>query len=96
VVSPLCGLGGSTLGETTSPFPNQRRNGRALSSLTARSGGLPIGVISFSGSEVILPNKSMAWMVLHFIWAMRTTPLPPTTNCYKLSDEFNNIFQIHT
>src|SRR5438128_11245758 len=44
VVSPSCGLGGSTLGETTSPFTNQRRNGRACSSLTARGGGLPIGV----------------------------------------------------
>jgi hypothetical protein len=28
-----------------SPFTNQRRNGRAFSSLTARGGGLPIGVI---------------------------------------------------
>jgi|SRR6266545_339082 len=48
VVSPSCGLGGSTPGETTSLFTNQRRNGRAFSSLTARGGGLPIGVnISF-------------------------------------------------
>jgi len=44
VVSPSCGLGGSTTGETTSLFTNQRRNGRAFSSLTARGGGLPIGV----------------------------------------------------
>src|SRR5215216_4949913 len=44
VVSPSWGLGGSTPGETTSPFTNQRRNGRAFSSLTARGGGLPIGV----------------------------------------------------
>jgi hypothetical protein len=44
VVSPSCGLGGSTLGETTVLFTNQRRNGRACSSLTARGGGLPIGV----------------------------------------------------
>src|SRR5215216_2762140 len=44
VVSPSDGLGGSTPGETTSPFTNQRRNGRAFSSLTARGGGLPIGV----------------------------------------------------
>src|SRR5262249_62030027 len=42
VVSPSCGLGGSTLGETTVLFTNQRRNGRACSSLTARGGGLPI------------------------------------------------------
>src|SRR5438445_3007604 len=46
VVSPACGLGGSTTGETTSLFTNQRRNGRAFSSLTARGGGLPIGVIA--------------------------------------------------
>src|SRR5438128_9864919 len=45
VVSPACGLGGSTTGETTSPFTTQRRNGRAFASLTARGGGLPIGVI---------------------------------------------------
>ena len=45
VVSPSWGLGGSTPGDTTSPFTHQRRNGRALSSLTARGGGLPIGVI---------------------------------------------------
>src|SRR5713101_2648174 len=45
VVSPSCGLGGSTPGETASSFTNQRRNGRAFSSLTARGGGLPIGVI---------------------------------------------------
>ena len=44
VVSPSCGLGGSTLGETTVLFTNQRRNGRACSSLAARGGGLPIGV----------------------------------------------------
>ena len=44
VVSPSCGLGGSTAGETTFLFTNQRRNGRACSSLTARGGGLPIGV----------------------------------------------------
>jgi hypothetical protein len=48
VVSPSGGLGGSTPGETTSPFTNQRRNGRACSSLTARSGGLPVGVITLS------------------------------------------------
>src|SRR4029450_3176756 len=41
VVSPLCGLGGATPGETTFLFTNQRRNGRACSSLTARGGGLP-------------------------------------------------------
>src|SRR2546426_2941137 len=46
VVSPSCGLGGSTPGETTCLFMNQRRNGRAFSSLTARGGGLPVGVIS--------------------------------------------------
>jgi hypothetical protein len=44
VVSPSHGLGGSMTGETTLLFPNQRRNGRASSSLTARGGGLPIGV----------------------------------------------------
>jgi len=44
VVSPSGGLGGSTTGETASPFTHQRRNGRAFSSLTARGGGLPIGV----------------------------------------------------
>ena len=44
VVSPSCGLGGSTLGATTVLFTNQRRNGSACSSLTARGGGLPIGV----------------------------------------------------
>src|SRR5205807_3504791 len=33
VVSPSCGLGGSTPGETTSVFTNQRRNGRAFSGL---------------------------------------------------------------
>src|SRR6266487_6622118 len=44
VVSPSCGLGGSTPGETTCLFMNQRRNGRAFSSLTARGGGLPVGV----------------------------------------------------
>src|SRR5215468_9514153 len=44
VVSPSCGLGGSTAGETTFLFTNQRRNGRACSSLTARGGGLPVGV----------------------------------------------------
>jgi hypothetical protein len=44
VVSPSHGLGGSMTGETTLLFPNQRRNGRAFSSLTARGGGLPIGV----------------------------------------------------
>src|SRR5215471_18758172 len=49
VVSPSGGLGGSTTGETTSPFTNQRRNGRAFSSLTARGGGLPIGVKSGLG-----------------------------------------------
>jgi hypothetical protein len=30
--------------ETTLLFSNQRRNGRAFSSLTARGGSLPIGV----------------------------------------------------
>src|SRR5215831_3215465 len=49
VVSPSCGLGGSTPGETTFLFTNQRRNGRACSSLTARGGGLPIGVTLFLG-----------------------------------------------
>src|SRR2546422_10109682 len=44
VVSPSCGLGGSTTGETTSLFMNQRRNGRAFSSLTARGGGVPTWV----------------------------------------------------
>ena len=44
VVSPFCGLGGSTPGETTFLFTNQRQNGRACSSLTARGGGLPFGV----------------------------------------------------
>jgi hypothetical protein len=52
VVSPFCGLGGSTPGETTFLFPNQRRNGRACSSLTARGGGLPIGVILFTFHRV--------------------------------------------
>ena len=41
VVSPSCGLGESTPGETTSLFTNQRWNGRAFSSLSARGGGLP-------------------------------------------------------
>src|SRR4030095_4847041 len=50
VVSPSCGLGGSTEGETTVLFTNQRRNGRACSSLTARGGGLPIGV-NFDGTD---------------------------------------------
>jgi len=45
VVSPLHGLGGSMVGETISLVPYQRWNGRAFSSLTARGGGLPIGVI---------------------------------------------------
>ena len=36
---------GSTLGATTVLFTNQRRNGSACSSLTARGGGLPIGVM---------------------------------------------------
>src|SRR4029453_622707 len=50
VVSPSWGLGGSTAGETTFLFTNQRRNGRAFSSLTARGGGLPIGVrLRFGG-----------------------------------------------
>src|SRR2546422_6218801 len=43
VVSPSCGLGGSTPGETTCLFMNQRRNGRAFSRLTARGGGFPGG-----------------------------------------------------
>jgi len=47
VVSPLHGLGGSMVGETISLVPNQRWNGRAFSSLTARGGGLPIGVRGF-------------------------------------------------
>ena len=42
-----------------------------------------------------LPNKSRSWRVLHLIWAMRTTPLPPTTNCYKLSDPNNVVEQDH-
>ena len=44
VVSPAHGLGGSRTGETTLLFPNQRRNGRAFACLTARGGGLPIGL----------------------------------------------------
>src|SRR5215475_14378368 len=54
VVSPSCGLGGSTLGETTVLFTNQRRNGRACSSLTARGGGLPIGVIELQAPAGLL------------------------------------------
>jgi hypothetical protein len=50
VVSPSHGLGGSMTGETPLCFPDQRRNGRALSSLTARGGGLPIGVYLPSAS----------------------------------------------
>ncbi len=50
VVSPSCGLGGSTTGETTFLFTNQRRNGRAFSSLTARGGGLPIGIMYYPQS----------------------------------------------
>src|SRR2546427_6856863 len=47
VVSPSCGLGGSTAGGTTFLFTNQRRNGRAFSSLTARGGVVPLwGVLS--------------------------------------------------
>jgi hypothetical protein len=42
VGSPSHGLGESMTGETTLLYPNQRRNGRASSSLTARGGGLPI------------------------------------------------------
>jgi len=41
VVSPFDGLGGSTAGEATSSGCDQRRNGRAYGSLTARGGGLP-------------------------------------------------------
>ena len=52
VVSPACGLGGSTLGETTVLFTHQRRNGRACASLTARGGGLPIGVNLETGKIV--------------------------------------------
>src|SRR3954466_15669860 len=37
---------GSGLPHKTSSTPPQRRNGRACSSLTARGGGLPVGVIS--------------------------------------------------
>src|SRR5262245_50417162 len=40
----LYGLG-SGLPHKTSSAPPQRRNGRACSSLTARGGGLPVGVI---------------------------------------------------
>ena len=49
VVAPLHGLGGSMVGETLSLVPYQRWNGRAFSSLTARGGGLPIGVMSERG-----------------------------------------------
>src|SRR5215831_18578702 len=59
VVSPSCGLGGSTPGETTFLFTNQRRNGRACSSLTARGGGLPIGVIPVLEYERPAPSKPL-------------------------------------
>ena len=44
VVSLACGLSESPHGATAFRLTNQRRNGRAFSSLTARGGGLPIGV----------------------------------------------------
>ena len=69
VVSPSCGLGGSTLGETTVLFTNQRRNGRAFSSLTARGGGLPIGVMTHftrrtatSAGSVSAPRPAAPWL----------------------------------
>jgi hypothetical protein len=55
VVSPSGGLGGSTAGETTFLCTNQHRNGRAFSSLTARGGGLPIGVTRRSCDLQIRP-----------------------------------------
>src|SRR5829696_5700436 len=33
----------------------------------------------------VLPDKSIAWKNLYIILALRTTHLPPTTNCDKLS-----------
>src|SRR6266567_7869892 len=61
--------------KTSSP-PTQRRNGRACSSLTARGGGLPVGVMPLLGRNVcevadavIEPTYSriIRWMRVH-IW----------------------------
>src|SRR5215475_10254063 len=41
----FCVVGEAGLPHKTSSLPTQRRNGRACSSLTARGGGLPVGVI---------------------------------------------------
>src|SRR5919197_1440103 len=41
-----CGVWEAGLPHTTSSAPPQRRNGRACSSLTARGGGLPFGVMA--------------------------------------------------
>src|SRR6266571_8864261 len=45
--------------KTSSP-PTQRRNGRACSSLTARGGGLPVGVIPYISSYPCVTNL-MLW-----------------------------------
>ena len=60
VVSPSCGLGGSTLGATTVLFTNQRRNGSACSSPPARGGGLPIGVTWYGVHDAVATNQAGA------------------------------------
>src|SRR5262249_57995113 len=81
VVSPSCGLGGSTPGETTSLFTNQRRNGRACSSLTARGGGLPVGgtgIIEGKSSNPLRLNSPCQGRHKAGARNGHTTPIRPT------------------
>src|SRR5262245_10041300 len=71
----FCVVGEAGLPHKTSSLPTQRRNGRACSSLTARGGGLPVGVIrpgrarwiqreSPGGTRLPLPESPTVFGVL--------------------------------